>query len=57
MFLLIESLDKLFCRALLMADFNLGLASGLGPPTLTAARISRANFCHVLACACCFLLV
>jgi len=56
-FLLIDSRDKLFCKALLIADFNLGLASGLGPPTLTDARISRANFCHILACACCFLLV
>jgi hypothetical protein len=28
-----------------------------GPPTLTAALISRASFCQILACNCCFLLI
>jgi hypothetical protein len=40
-----------------MADFNLGFASGFGPPTFTAALISLASFCHNLACDCCFLFV
>jgi hypothetical protein len=49
MFRSIDSRDKLFCKALSTAAFNLGLASKLGPPTLTAALISLANFCHSLA--------
>jgi hypothetical protein len=57
MFLSIESLDKLFCKALSTAALRRGLASKFGPPTLTAALISRANFCQILACNCCFLLI
>jgi hypothetical protein len=49
MFLLIDSFDKLFCNAFNIADLSLGFASTLVPPTLTAAFISRASFCHILA--------
>jgi hypothetical protein len=45
----IDSRDKLFCKALSTAAFKRALASMFDPPTLTAAFISRANFCHSLA--------
>jgi hypothetical protein len=47
----------LFLTAFSIAAFNLGLASILLPPILTAAFISRDNFCQILAWFCCFLFV
>jgi hypothetical protein len=55
--LFIDSHDKLLSKALSIAIFNLGLPSTFAPPTFTAAFISRANFCQILLCNCCFFFI